>query len=158
MKVKVERHAYALGRFKTVTPIVAAWFMENWLEPEYADLFGGFPLLPDSEGYLTYKTPFWGGREKFPWISMTDDFGDLVHGILLNPVRWNRRLVQGTSDVLSSAELVNTFVSCKDCLMLLDGQRSANATSSDSQEGPLYTPYGPVPDENTRRVLARAGA
>ncbi|PYH85266.1 NmrA-like family protein [Aspergillus uvarum CBS 121591] len=111
LKVQVERKAYSLTGFRTVTPIVAAWFMENWLEPGYADLFGGFPHFPDSEGYLTYKTPFWGGRENFPWISMTDDFGDLVHGILLRPDRWNRRLIQGTSDIVSSAELVNTFVS-----------------------------------------------
>lgn len=122
VKVKVERKAYSLGRFQTVTPIVAAWFMENWQEPDYADLFGGFPRFPDAEGYLTYTTPFWGGKEDFPWISMTDDFGDLVHGILLRPERWNRRLVQGTSDIVSSADLVNHFVSgtCV-CFLRTDG-------------------------------------
>ncbi|PYH87687.1 NmrA-like family protein [Aspergillus ellipticus CBS 707.79] len=111
LKAKVERRAYTMPGFQTVTPIVAAWFMENWLETDYADLFGGFPSIPDADGYLTYKTPFWGGKEDFPWISMADDFGDLVHGILVNPLRWNRRLVQGTSDIVSSGELVNTFVS-----------------------------------------------
>ncbi|GAQ40480.1 NmrA-like domain-containing protein 1 [Aspergillus tubingensis] len=111
LKIQVERQAYTTKGFKTVTPIVAAWFMENWLEPDYADLFGGWPTFPDSEGYLTYKTPFWGGKEDFPWISMKDDFGDLVHGVFVNPLRWNRRLIQGSSDIVSSAEVVNTFVS-----------------------------------------------
>lgn len=42
---------------------------------------------------------------------MKDDFGDLVHGVFVNPLRWNRRLIQGSSDIVSSAEVVNTFVS-----------------------------------------------
>ncbi|PWY80809.1 NAD(P)-binding protein [Aspergillus sclerotioniger CBS 115572] len=110
LKSRVENHAKS-QLFQTITPIIAAWFMENWLEPSYADLFGGFPLTPDSENYLTYKTPLWGGKEDFPWISMADDFGDLVHGIFLNPKRWNRRVVQGVSDVVSSGGLVEVFVS-----------------------------------------------
>ncbi|PYI02726.1 NAD(P)-binding protein [Aspergillus sclerotiicarbonarius CBS 121057] len=109
LKSQVETYAKTLP-FKTTTPIIAAWFMENWLEAEYADLFGGFPLIPDSDGYLTYKTPLWGGKEDFPWISMTDDFGDLVHGVFLNPGRWNRRVVQGVSEVVSSGRLVEEFV------------------------------------------------
>ncbi|OOF90612.1 hypothetical protein ASPCADRAFT_178837 [Aspergillus carbonarius ITEM 5010] len=109
LKSKVEQYANTQP-FQTITPIIAAWFMENWLEPSYADLFGGFPLVPDSDGYLTYKTPLWGGKEDFPWISMTDDFGDLVHGVFLNPGRWNRRVVQGVSEVVSSGGLVEVFV------------------------------------------------
>lgn len=83
------------------------------LEAEYADLFGGFPLLQDSDGYLTYKTPFWSLKEDFPWISIADDFGDLVHGIFLQPLRWNRRVVQAVGAITSSAEVVNTFASGK---------------------------------------------
>ncbi|KAF4156638.1 hypothetical protein CNMCM6069_006536 [Aspergillus lentulus] len=111
MKAKVEQFARATPAFQTVTPIIAAWFMENMLEAEYADLFGGFPLSQDSNGYLTYKTPFWSLKEDFPWISIADDFGDLVHGILLQPLRWNHRVVQAVGAITSSAEVVNTFAS-----------------------------------------------
>lgn len=141
VKIQVERQAYTTKGFKTVTPIVAAWFMENWLEPDYADLFGGWPTFPDSEGYLTYKTPFWGGKEDFPWISMKDDFGDLVHGVFVNPLRWNRRLIQGSSDIVSSAEVVNTFVAGKVFLLLLFfvwGKMVADGDGySDWQESPV---------------------
>ncbi|KAJ5587438.1 NmrA-like family protein [Penicillium hispanicum] len=124
LKVQIERLAYSSQGFKSVTPIVASWYMEHLLDTPYGDLFGGFPHFADAEGYLTYKTPFWGGREDVPWISTADDFGDLVHGILLNPLRWNRRLVQGTSDIVSSAELVNAFVS-------VTGQRARYAPLTD---------------------------
>ncbi|RAL02581.1 NmrA/HSCARG family protein [Aspergillus ibericus CBS 121593] len=108
LKSKVYTHATTLP-FRTTTPIIAGWFMENLLEREYADLFGGFPLIPDEEGYLTYKTPLWGGKEDFPWISITDDFGDLVHGVFLNPGRWNRRVVQGVGQVSGSEGVSKVF-------------------------------------------------
>jgi hypothetical protein len=85
--------------------------MENFKDDGMSNLFGGFPLFPDREGYLTLKMPLWGGKEDFPWISVTDDFGDMVHGVLLNPLHWKRRVVQATSAVLSPLEVVNTFIS-----------------------------------------------
>ncbi|KAA8649575.1 hypothetical protein EYZ11_005798 [Aspergillus tanneri] len=110
LKWRVEQVALSES-FKTVTPITAAWYMENWFHDGFSDLFGGFPTIPDSEGYLTYRIPPWGGKEDFPWISITDDFGDLVHGVLLRPLRWNRRPIQGTSAIASSEEVVRTFKS-----------------------------------------------
>ncbi|KAF7588832.1 NmrA-like domain-containing protein 1 [Aspergillus hancockii] len=111
MKARVEKLACATSTFQSVTPIIAAWFMENFRHEGMSDLFGGFPLVPDHEGYLTFKMPLLGGKEDFPWISITDDFGDLVHGVLLNPMRWNRRVIQATSAILPPAEVVNTFIS-----------------------------------------------
>lgn len=72
---------------------------------------------------------------------MKDDFGDLVHGVFVNPLRWNRRLIQGSSDIVSSAEVVNTFVSGKVFLLLLFfvwGKMVADGDGySDWQESPV---------------------
>jgi len=40
---------------------------------------------------------------------MADDFGDIVHGILLEPERWDRGFVQGVSDVRGLEEVVKSF-------------------------------------------------
>ncbi|OJJ67586.1 hypothetical protein ASPBRDRAFT_47640 [Aspergillus brasiliensis CBS 101740] len=103
----------AIGRglpFQTFTPIILAWFLENFLSGPYSEIFGGFPIKQDEEGYLTYRIPLWGGREDAPWISVTDDLGDIVHGIFLNPLRWNGRLVQANGDISSFSEIVSKFV------------------------------------------------
>ena len=77
--------------------------------PSFYQGFGGFPFNPDDEGYLTFQSPLIGGREDVPWISMEDDFGDLVHGIFLNPMRWNRRTVQAVGDIVPFDQIVEIF-------------------------------------------------
>jgi len=84
--------------------------MEDFLMPSFYQGFGGFPFNKDSEGQLTLRSPLIGGAENVPWICMEEDFGDLVHGIFLNPLRWNRRTVQAVGDIQSWAEIVDTFV------------------------------------------------
>lgn len=86
-----------------------AWFLENYLDSAYAGIFGGFPLVKDDEGFLTYRIPIWGGYEDTPWISVTDDLGDIVHGIFLNPDRWNGRLVQANGDIASFGDIIAKF-------------------------------------------------
>ncbi|KAJ5715318.1 Cytochrome P450 [Penicillium malachiteum] len=95
--------------FTTFTPIMSSWYMEDFLMPAFYQGFGGFPLDKDPEGYLTLRSPLIGGEENVPWICIEEDFGDLVHGIFLNPLRWNRRTVQAVGDIKSWAGVVNTF-------------------------------------------------
>ncbi|GLA32375.1 NAD(P)-binding protein [Aspergillus phoenicis ATCC 13157] len=108
-KAEVEAIGHELP-FQTFTPIILAWFLENFLSGPYSEIFGGFPIMEDEEGYLTYRIPLWGGREDAPWISVTDDLGDIVHGIFLDPLRWNGRLVQANGDISSFSEIVSKFV------------------------------------------------
>lgn len=109
-KFLVEQYGREHLAFQTFIPVIVAWYLENLLDPEYANIFGGFPQNVDAEGYLTFRTPIWGGDDRVPWISVADDLGDIVHGIFLNPRRWNGRLVQGTGAISSFADLVSKFV------------------------------------------------
>lgn len=77
--------------------------------PSFYQGFGGFPREKDSEGYFTLRSPLIGGGEHVPWICIKEDFGDLVHGIFLSPLRWNRRTVQAVGDIASFADVVETF-------------------------------------------------
>jgi hypothetical protein len=96
-------------RFETLTPIMPGWFMENFHSPEMKELLCGFPCKTDDDGYLICRAPLWGGREDVPWISITDDFGDLVHGVFVNPLRWNYRPIQSVADPMSFGEMVRIF-------------------------------------------------
>jgi len=109
VKYKIEQHARRLGTFQTVTAVNAAWYLENFLTKEVAPAFGGFPHFPDDEGYLTFRVPNWGGDNKVPFLSVRDDFGDIVHGIFLDPARWDGHVVHGVSDIRSFDHLVDDF-------------------------------------------------
>ncbi|KAJ5382503.1 Cytochrome P450 [Penicillium concentricum] len=95
--------------FTAFTPIMCSWYMEDFLMPSFYQGFGGFPMEKDSDGLFTLRSPLLGGGERVPWICIDEDFGDLVHGIFLNPGRWNRRTVQAVGDILSFADVVDTF-------------------------------------------------
>ena len=109
VKYKIERYAQSLGAFKSVNPIGAGWFLENFLSKEVAPIFGGFPHFVDDEGYLTFHVPYWGGEENVPWLSISDDFGDIVQGIFLDPMKWNHHFVHGVSDIQSFENIVADF-------------------------------------------------
>ncbi len=83
--------------------------MENHLVAEMAPILGGFPFESDEEGYYTLRLPRWGGNEEINFISIGDDYGDLVHGVLLNPEQYNGQLVQGSSYVATETQLVQAF-------------------------------------------------
>lgn len=108
-KYQIEQYAKQLVSFQSVVPIGAGWFLENFLAKEVASVFGGFPHFPNSEGILTFRTPKWGGEENVPWLSVTEDFGDIIHGIFLAPEKWNNRFVHGVSDPGSFQYLVESF-------------------------------------------------
>jgi hypothetical protein len=86
--------------------------MENHLVEEVAPVLGGFPFVPDEEGYLTLHIPRWGGNDEIPFISIGDDYGDLVHGIFLDPSKHNGRLTQGISSSSKPEQLVSDFEKC----------------------------------------------
>lgn len=74
-----------------------------------APIFGGFPFTPAEDGTLVFRAPLWGGKEDVPFIAIGHDYGDLVHGVFLDPQEWNGKLVQGVSDILSLDEVTKAF-------------------------------------------------
>lgn len=95
--------------FETVTPINAGWYLENFLSKEAAPIFGGFPHFPDNQGYLTFRVPYWGDDNRVPFLSVREDYGDIVHGIFLDPSRYNGHVVHGASLLLPFDNLVADF-------------------------------------------------
>ncbi|KAI1013090.1 hypothetical protein LB503_001572 [Fusarium chuoi] len=106
MKHAVGEYAKNRG-FETVNIVSPGWYLENHLVEEFAPALGGFPFTIDEEGYLTLCVPRWGGNEEIPFISIGDDYGDLVHGIFLDPKKYNGRLVQGISASETTEKLVS---------------------------------------------------
>jgi hypothetical protein len=109
VKYRIEQYAKEQGKFKTVTPICAAWYLENFLDEKVAPALGGFPHVLDDEGYLTFRVPNWGGDDQVPFVSIGEDYGDIVHGIFLDPERWNDHLVQGVSNICGFDKMVADF-------------------------------------------------
>ncbi|KID77903.1 NmrA-like family domain-containing oxidoreductase himF [Metarhizium brunneum] len=108
-----EKHAigeYAKSKgFKSVVIVSAGWYMENHTLPEFVELMGGFPFTADADGYLSLRLPRIGGDDKLPFIAMKDDYGDLVHGVLLQPETYNGQLIQAASEMAKPDELVAKF-------------------------------------------------
>lgn len=95
--------------FETTTIVSPGNYMENFLIEDLAAIFRGFPYIPDEEGYLTLATPHWGGTEHVPYIAIEADYGDLVHGVLLDPVKYNGRFIQGFSQSITSDQVTKDF-------------------------------------------------
>ncbi|KAF2742839.1 NAD(P)-binding protein [Sporormia fimetaria CBS 119925] len=109
-----DKHAigeYAKNKdaFKNVVIPGSGWYMESFLWPDLAPVFGGFPLIPSDDGVLVFRVPKWGGKEDVPFIGIGDDYGDIVHGIFLEPEKFNGKLVQGVSDIRSFDEVAQAF-------------------------------------------------
>ena len=138
MKYKTEQYAKQLGKLQTITSINAAWYLENFLAKEVAPVFGGFPHFPDSEGYLTFRVPNWGGDNQVPFLTVGKDYGDIVQGIFLDPHRWNGHVVHGVSDIRSFNQLVTDFE--QGTVSFINGTRSFRLTNhSNWQEISLPT-------------------
>lgn len=109
MKYKIEQYARQSDKFRAVIPVNPAWYFENFLVREVAPVFGGFPFFPDKDDFLTFRVPNWGGDNKVPFLSIKEDYGDIIHGIFLDPTRWNGCVIHGASDILGFDELVANF-------------------------------------------------
>ena len=108
-KSAIGEYAKSTGAFKAVIIVGAGWYFENFLIPDLADICGGFPYTPSDEGVLVLRMPKWGGKEDVPFIAIADDYGDIVHGALLAPEKWNGKLIQGLSDIKSFGEVTQSF-------------------------------------------------
>ncbi|CAM1500601.1 Fc.00g097630.m01.CDS01 [Cosmosporella sp. VM-42] len=108
-KHAVGEYAKSKGVFETVNIVSPGWYLENHLVEEVAPLVGGFPFTADEEGYLTLHTPRWGGNNQIPYVSIIEDYGDLVHGVFLAPEKYNGRLIQGISASETPETLVSIF-------------------------------------------------
>ncbi|KAF7549588.1 hypothetical protein G7046_g8289 [Stylonectria norvegica] len=108
-KHDVSEYAKSKEAFETVTIVSPGWYMENHLVEELAPLMGGFPFAADEESYLTLSVPRWGGNNEMPFVSIIDDYGDIVHGVFLAPEQYNGRLIQGISTSSTPEALVSAF-------------------------------------------------
>lgn len=109
---KAATSEYALDprRFDTATVVSAGWFFEIAFDPKYTASFGGFAMIQDEEGYLTWKTPPMGNDpEMVPFLAVADDYGDFVHGVFLDPEKWNRQYLHGVSESLSFSDMTAAF-------------------------------------------------
>ncbi|KAH6980631.1 hypothetical protein BKA56DRAFT_616474 [Ilyonectria sp. MPI-CAGE-AT-0026] len=84
-------------------------YMENFFIEAIAPIFGGFPYVQDDEGFLTFHVPAWGGNEQVPYLCMNRDYGDIVHGVFLNPEEYDRKFVQAFSEPRTHHDVTNTF-------------------------------------------------
>ncbi|KAJ5749528.1 hypothetical protein N7533_006556 [Penicillium manginii] len=97
-------------KFTSFTPILCASFMECFLEDSFVEAFGGFPWNPNPEtGEVEFRTPDYGGKGDMPWVSCEDDLGDIVHGILLNPSKYDQVLVQATSQQITMSDVASSY-------------------------------------------------
>ncbi|KAL2674324.1 hypothetical protein Neosp_012775 [[Neocosmospora] mangrovei] len=86
-----------------------AYYMENFNAKEWAVYLGGLPFILDSEGYYTLSWPLWGGSNEVPLIAIERDFGDIVHGVLLNPGLLCGKTIQAVSQSRALEEVPNDF-------------------------------------------------
>lgn len=122
---------------------MASWYFQNFFIPSFVEEFGGFPWNKDAEGYFTLRLPPLGGNEEVPWICVDEDFGDLVHGIFLNPARWNKRTVQAVGDILSYGNLTTVFADGKPKRNLFGGRTNRNTATKQKAR---YIPYNNLAD------------
>lgn len=110
-KNRVVKYAQQFKEFDAVIGATLGWYFENFITPEFAKAFGGFPLFPDDEGFHTFSCPVLNvnGGGKIQHIAMADDFGEMVHGLFLDPLRYKNQIVQCLSDAFSFEEMIEIF-------------------------------------------------
>ncbi|KAJ5112163.1 hscarg dehydrogenase [Penicillium argentinense] len=131
------------GKMKIKT--MDRWYFELFLSEKMAKLHQGFPYFPDAEGYLSLHLPKWGNDSGAPFIAIVDDFGDLVHGILLDPKRWNGKTIQAVSDIQSLPQFVQTFSEStgkKARYVPLPSWQSLGESIPEMEDGRLLFAYG----------------
>ncbi|KAG6354921.1 hypothetical protein INS49_004002 [Diaporthe citri] len=107
-KYAISEYAKSNSNFKSATIVSPGWYLENHLPEEMAPFCGGFPFNQDDEGYLALRFPRWG-TDEIPFVSITEDFGDFVHGVLLAPEWYHGKFIQAISVNAKAEELVSAF-------------------------------------------------
>ncbi|KAL4957881.1 putative hscarg dehydrogenase [Aspergillus filifer] len=111
MKAKIEEYAKLSGSFDTICCLQAGWYYEVFFTKETAQMHRGFPYYTDEEGYLSLHLPRWGKDkdEGVPFLAAEGDFGDLVHGVLLDPTVYNGQQIQGVSEICTLTRYSEIF-------------------------------------------------
>ncbi|KAI8653684.1 hypothetical protein LRP88_00578 [Fusarium phalaenopsidis] len=101
---------YALSQPSLRSIVVnPAYYMENFKAKEWALYLGGLPFIQDSAGYYTLSWPLWGGSNEVPLIAIERDFGDIVHGALLNTDQLCGKTIQAVSQSKPLEEIPTDF-------------------------------------------------
>ncbi|KAF2027972.1 NAD(P)-binding protein [Setomelanomma holmii] len=108
-KHAIGKYVKFTGASKAVVLASPGWYFETFLNQELAPVFGDFPYIPSEDGTYVLRYPRWGGKEDVLLISIAEDYGDIVHGIFLEPEKWDGKLVQGVSDIKSFNEVIAAF-------------------------------------------------
>ena len=109
-KFKIQQYISSAG-FATASFIAAGCYLENFYWPE---LGGGFPFVPGDDGVYSIRYPAWGPPDApMAFTAIADDFGDFVHGMLLDVGAWNGKTVMANSALLSRTELIEGFEKCR---------------------------------------------
>jgi hypothetical protein len=92
--------------FEAFVEVNCGWAMDIFFMETYANAFGGFATIPDSEGFLSLKI---FPMELIPWTSVGDDYGDAVHAVFLEPSKYANHIIWAISDVASFQDVVDTY-------------------------------------------------
>ncbi|KAJ6186916.1 hypothetical protein N7519_001824 [Penicillium mononematosum] len=96
--------------FEAFVEVNSGWAMDILFMETYANAFGGFATIPDSEGFLSLKIfPVGNDPEMIPWTSVRDDYGDAVHAVLLEPSKYANRIIWAISEVAGFQDVVDTY-------------------------------------------------
>ena len=78
------------------------WVMDIFWREAYKKAFGSFATNLDKEGSLILWTfPMSYSAERTLWSSVRDNLGDAMHGVLLDPGRYDERSVWAISEYTS---------------------------------------------------------
>ncbi|KKK12926.1 hypothetical protein AOCH_000471 [Aspergillus ochraceoroseus] len=104
-KTYAEEYARSEKSFTTFTAVLPASFMECWTQECFCQIWGGFPWYRNGQKEVVLAVPPYGGDGRMPWISVQDDLGDIVHGIFLNPQRYDQKQVQAISQLIKLEDM-----------------------------------------------------
>lgn len=107
-KEQIGKYALSQPSLRSIV-VNPAYYMENFNAKEWAVYLGGLPFILDSEGYYTLSWPLWGGSNEVPLIAIERDFGDIVHGVLLNLGLLCGKTIQAVSQSRALEEVPNDF-------------------------------------------------
>ncbi|KAJ5254806.1 hypothetical protein N7505_009957 [Penicillium chrysogenum] len=96
--------------FEAFVEVNSGWAMDIFFMETYANAFGGFATIPDSEGFLSLRIfPMSNDPELIPWTSVRDDYGDAVHAVFLEPPKYANRIIWAISEVASFQDVVDAY-------------------------------------------------
>lgn len=104
-----EEYARTYKQFTTFTAVIPASLMECWTNDDFCRAWGGFPWHKKADGKVVLSMPPYGGDGRMPWISLQDDLGDIVHGIFLEPGRYDKKQVQAISQIICAEDMAQEF-------------------------------------------------